>query len=183
MWGWCCALPCPLCAQQCPYWSTAESWNSSSQLQHFSGTSFYLPSFPFFPLRCLDWEPFKSTGCLFISHIFSAQHNSSSPWGRLWSPGIVQNNNNNNSHNNFRLFSSNVPFFWCFWSFYKVLYFSNTTALYFSNNTVAYFICTALNWVMAMPWARLQKCCSYLPGAEAGGELAVLPFLFLLHKP
>ena len=36
---------------------------------------------------------------------------------------------------------------------------------------------------MAMPCALLQKCCSYLPRAEAGGEPAVLPFLFLLHRP
>ena len=177
IWGWCCALPYPLCAHECTYCFTDESWNSSSQRVHFSATSPYLPSFPFFPFWC-----FKSPGCLFISHISSAQRNSSSPRGRLWSPGTVQNNNNNSNNSIILLFSSNVPFFWCFSSFYKGLCFSSTSALYFSNNTVAYFICTALNWVMAMPWANLQKCCSYLPRAEAGGEPAVLPFLFLLHK-
>lgn len=148
---------------------------STSELQWY----LYLPSFPFFPLWCLDWEPFKSRGCLFISQISSAQHDSSSLTGWLWSLSTVQNNNHNSNNNIKLLFSSNVPFFWCFWSFYKALYFSNTTALYFSNNTVAYFICTALNWVMAMPRANLQKYRSYLPKAEADGEPAVLPFLFL----
>lgn len=35
---------------------------------------------------------------------------------------------------------------------------------------------------MALPQATLEKCCSYLPRAEVGGEPVVLPFLFLLHK-
>lgn len=32
-----------------------------------------------------------------------------------------------------------------------------------------------------MPWAALQEFCSYLPGAEAGGEPVVLPFLYLFQ--
>lgn len=69
MWGWCCALPCLLCTQEYPYWFTDESWNLCSQQQHFSGTSLYLLSFPFFPLLFLGREPSKITGYVFISHI------------------------------------------------------------------------------------------------------------------
>lgn len=143
----------------------------------FDGTFLYLSFFPFFPLCYSDWEPFKGMICLLISYVSSAQHNSSSPTGRLWSTGSIPNNNkhsNNNNNNTRLLFCSSSSFLLVFWTFYK--------DFFFSRNAVAYFAFSTLNWVMVLPQATLVKCCSYLPRAEAGGEPVVLPFLFLLHK-